>query len=87
MNAQLLIENGADVELKDSIGITPLDFSAIFGKFAVANNWTKISHSFWRCADAANIAKLLIANEANVSAVNEQGNSPLDFAVSFGEYK
>lgn len=31
--AKILIENGADVESKDSIGITPLDFSAMFGKF------------------------------------------------------
>lgn len=49
--------------------------------------WSQFTcNSFRYCADADNIAELLIANGANVNAVNDIANSPLDFAASFGEY-
>ncbi len=68
--AKTLIEHGADIEVKDKIGNTPL-FTAVY--------WYKKD-------PGGRLIKLLVDAGADVNAENNHGNSPLDLARMAGDF-
>jgi serine/threonine protein kinase len=89
---KLLIE-GANVNVQNKFGRTPLHLVASYDYFEIAkvlivnganvnaqdkNGWTPLHEAaFWGCM---NVVKLLIENGANVNAKNKFGNTPLHLA-------
>jgi ankyrin repeat protein len=91
---ELLIAKGADIEAKDSLGMTPLHWAFIMGKNndiievliakganinARLNNGKTLLHDT-RLDDA----KLLIAMGADVNATDRDGKTPLHVAAFWG---
>ena len=68
--AKILIEHGADLEVKDKYGNTPL-FTAVY--------WYKKD-------PGGRLIKLLVDAGADVNAENSHGNSPLDLARMAGDF-
>ena len=68
--AKILIEHGADLEVKDKYGNTPL-FTAVY--------WYKKD-------PGGRLIKLLVDAGADVNAENSHGNSPLDLARMIGDF-
>lgn len=63
----ILISKGANLESKDSLGMTPLAFAANYG---------------YNSPNADNIIKMLIKSGANINAKSPGGETVLDFSLS-----
>jgi cytohesin len=70
--AELLIDNGADVNVKSGFGHTPLHWAA--GNWAASEEVND---------EGRQVAELLIAKGADVNAKTDNGRTPLDFAIQF----
>ena len=93
--AELLVENGADVSVKNEKGSTPLHKAAsgghkeivelLIAKGADVNAKLKNGLNPLQCAATKEIAELLIAEGADVNAKNRGGKTPLDFTIRSSE--
>ncbi|CAK7210845.1 hypothetical protein SBRCBS47491_000916 [Sporothrix bragantina] len=95
---ELLLDKGADVEVKDNCGMSPLSFAAEGGHEAVTrlllekgadveakdnyDGWTPLLLAAKQGHEA--VARLLLENGANVDAKDEDGQTPLSFAAEEG---
>lgn len=90
--AELLIENGANIQFKDTDGVTPLHMSAAHGNFVnerLSLHWHKdliFKRIIYRFAYPGNenITELLIKNGADINQIDKYGKSALDMAATFG---
>ena len=97
---RLLLENGANTEIKDQDGRTPLNWTAYTGTYEAVrelvaggadvsskNNddgWAPL-HYTARSNLSAKTMELLIANGADVNATTNDGETPLDIARRYGK--
>ena len=92
-----LIENGADVNISDNFGFSPLHSLAVIGygggvALLLSNNadvnlksFNKTTPFHFACHNGhVNIVKLMLAHGADVSAKNSDGDTPLNFASKSG---
>ncbi|KAK2608367.1 hypothetical protein QQS21_003052 [Conoideocrella luteorostrata] len=95
---QLLLENGANIEAKDSDGNTSLSTACMKGKFGIAklllesganieirnvSGLTPLSIACWH--EANDVARLLIQRGANIEAKDPDGNTSLSTACMKGK--
>lgn len=89
---KLFIENGANVNVKDRIGYTPLHLSIQFGitSLDIRIKWIfpiiKVNRGSILGNDKVEIPKLLIESNADVNAKCQDGETPLHFAAIYGEF-
>ncbi len=96
--AESLLRYGADIDLQDPQGVTPLNYASAYGSFRFADlllyyradidkkdftGTTPLMSAIW--AGYANVADLLIQNGANLEARDNQGFSPLLIAAQNGD--
>jgi ankyrin repeat protein len=94
--AELLIDNGADVNMKNSVGLTPLDWAVVEDSTEIADllrkhggkrgKWFKAGESIYIAAKVGHIeaVKQHIAAGTDVNAKDEEGLTPLYFAAGYG---
>jgi ankyrin repeat protein len=90
---QLLIDYGADLEVRDSLGKTCLFYAVEFGyrkvlqvlldsgaDVNVSDKWRQTLLSYAVLHNSIEFVKLLLAAGANVNATDSDGNTVLDYA-------
>lgn len=96
--AESLIRYGADIDLQDQKGVTPLNYASAYGSLRFADlliyyradidkkdftGTTPLMSAIW--AGRANVADLLIQNGANLEARDDQGFTPFLIAAQNGD--
>ena len=83
--AELLLTNKADVDAKDKRGETPLHMVVVMGLASMSSPSTSREwmSRVW-AGGYKDTAKLLLANKANVNARDNNGSTPLHYAVDKG---
>lgn len=85
--AELLIQNGANVNAMTIYGRTPLHWSAINGNLfysiVIKENVNVLINNF-RFADNVKIADLLLRNGGDVNVIDYNGQTALSLAISKG---
>lgn len=87
----LLLDNGANINVADKDGRSPLFVAAIIGnmkKKKILKKWSYfISTKQLRYLGNEKIIESLIKNDANINAPNANGSTPLYAAASNGRFK
>ena len=92
--AKILIEKGANIELKDRYGYTPLEVAVHNGHISIVklliekgskindqNGWKETPLHFALKRNKKEIIELLLQNGANMDLKNEDGKTPKDIAI------
>lgn len=86
--AETLIKHGVSLNNRDKLGYTEL-FRAVIGgvlKLSITP-WKFYLKAFaFYCLGSLKMVNMLIENGANVTATDYDGISPLNYAISNGEY-
>lgn len=81
---KVLIEHGANVNIKDGFGWVPLHSAASMGNFLYCCFQTKNKIKFYNNPGHADVVELLIKEHSNVNARNDIGWTPIHLAAEKG---